>query len=180
MVFNPALGNGRPIGVWIKLKIKFDVNRENTIAQRFVHEINNLYKKTSVTLPSEKEHIQTLILAKDSEFVKNMTDALNFNRTIKKVLLPETVSDWEKYWDTYPLTFLLYYDFMHRFPDFRERKSVETQMLNALRYDIHFIENTPELENSNKGAKERLLQKLQELTRNNSPNSNQNNPADLS
>ncbi len=180
IVFNPALGNGKPIGVWLKMKIKFDVNHENQVTKRFVHEITNLYKKAASSLPPEKERLQKLILAKDSEFVDNMTDALNFNNTIEKVLLPETVSEWNKYWDTYPLSFLLYYDFMQRFPQYGDRKSVKIRMLDAIKHDIHFIENTLESENDNKDAGERLLRKLQEFIKNDSLNTSQNNPADLS
>lgn len=177
MIFNPALGNGKPIGVWLKLNVKFDVNRENLVSRRFVHEISKLYKKAATSLPADREQIQKLILTKDSEFVTNMTDALNFNQTIKKVLLPETVNDWKTYWDSYPLSFLLYYDFMQRFPDYRELKAVETKMRNALKHDVNFIKNTPELKNEKQGSRERLLHRLQEFSRNNSLNISRNSPA---
>ena len=173
MVFNPALGNGKPIGVWLKLKVKFDVNHENLVSRRFVHEISKLYKKAATSLPPERDQIQRLILTKDSEFVKKMTDALNFNNTIEKVLLPGTVDDWKTYWDSYPLSFLLYYDFTQRFPKYGELKSVEKQMHDALKHDIRFIENSPELRKDKQGAREKLLRKLQKFAKDKSLNISQ-------
>ncbi len=176
IMFNPALKGGKPIGVWLTLKIEFDVKNENLIARRFIHQVTNLYKEADASLPPERERIQKLILAKDSEFVRSMTDALNFNRTIEKVLQRKTVGDWKTYWDGYPLSFLLYYDFMQRFPDFGELPAVKAEMLKALTYDIRFIKNTPELESGKEGARERLLQKLQEFADDYSMNVNQDSP----
>jgi len=175
LTFNPASLNGKPIDIWLKLKIKFDVSRENMLAQRFVQDITNLYKKAAASTPAERKDIQKQILSKDNEFVENMNDALNFNSAIEKVLLPETVADWKKYWDNYPLSFLLYYDFIQRFPDFDELPAVKAQMLDALRYDIHFLKHTPELENDSQVVGERLLQKLQEFAKDSSLNFSQNN-----
>jgi len=168
-VFNPALGNGRPIGARLNWEIKFNISDRNRLAQEFIYEISSLYNELSISLPSERERIQQLILIKDSEFVQNTTDVLNFNTTIGKVILPEITANWEKDWDSFPLSFLLYYDFIQRFPDYRDIGAVKIQMLNALKRDIRYIKNTTVIDNEKQRSKDMLLWKLKQFAKENYP-----------
>ena len=169
LIFNPAMGNGRPIGARLNWDIKFNISDKNHLAYKFIYDIINLYSEVPGSLPSERNRIQNIILTKDSEFVQNMTDVLNFNNTIEQVLLPETSAKWKKDWDNYPLSFLLYYDFMQRFPEYEELAAVKVKMLNALKHDIKFIKNTPGLDSDNQRKREMLLWKLDKFAKDNFP-----------
>ena len=169
IIFNPAMGYGRPIGARLNWEIKFNISDKNNLAFQFVYDLENLYKEAAFTLPSERERIQKLILIKDSEFVHNMTDVLNFNSTIEQVLLPTTLAEWKNDWNSYPLSFLLYYDFIQRFPDFNDLSEVKVQMLNALKHDIRFIKNTPVLESDKQKTREMLLWKLNKFAKDKFP-----------
>jgi TonB family protein len=173
LTFNPASVNGNQIGAWVKWEVKFDVNHENFFAKQFVYNMVNLYSEAASSLPSRRKQVQEKILTKDSEFVKKMTDVLNFNRTIEKVLLPQTLADWKKDGDSYPLSFLLYYDFIQRFPDFAELSTVKQQMLHELKYDISLINNMLSLNSDKQGIRERLLRKLQKFAEGITGNSKQ-------
>ncbi len=165
IIFNPALGYGRPIGSRLNWEIKFNISDKNQLAFQFIYDMQNYYSEIPGSLPSERERIQKLILIRDSEFVQNMTDVLNFNSTIEQVLLSNTADNWKKDWDTYPLSFLLYYDFMQRFPDYEDLAAVKTQMLNALKHDIRFIKNTPGLDDERQRSREMLLWKLDKFAK---------------
>ncbi len=173
IIFNPALAGKKPIGSWVKWKVKFDVSHENFFAKRFVNDMIDLYSEVSSSSASERKGIQEEILNEDNEFVKKMTDVLNFNRTIEEVLLPRTVAEWKKYWDTYPLSFLLYYDFIRRYPDYPDLPAIKTQMLSELKNDINFVKSMSALKSDKKGTKGMLLLKLQKFAKDNSPNLSQ-------
>ncbi len=161
LIFNPALGNGKPIGARLNWKVNFDVKYEDLAARQFIFEMNSLYRELDGSLPKEREEIMREIIAKDIRFVRQMTDELNFNRTIKKVLLPKTVTAWRRYLDNYPLPFLLFYDFIQRFPDYSKLPAVRIKMLDELNNDIRFIKNMPNLDRGKKGTRKILLRKLQ-------------------
>ncbi len=165
IVFNPALGNGRPIGSRLNWEIKFNMSNKNQLAFQYIYDMQSYFNEINGSLPSERKRIQKLILIRDSEFVHNMTDILNFNNTIEQVLLSTTSAEWKKDWDVYPLSFLLYYDFMQRFPDYEDLAAVKTQMLNALKHDIRFIKKTPGLDSDRQKSREMLLWKLEKFAK---------------
>lgn len=173
IIFNPAFAYKRPIGIWVNWEVKFDIHYENLFAKQFVYDMMNLYGEVSSLPPLERKRIQEKILAKDHKFIKRMTDVLNFNSTIKKVLLSQTVDEWKGYWDSYPLSFLLYYDFIKRYPNYSDLPVVKSQMLCELKYDINFVKSVSRIKSDKKRSREMLLKKLEKFAKENSPDFSQ-------
>ncbi len=165
LVFTPALGDGKPIGSRVNWKVRFNISDINDFSMKFVYNMQNLYYEVTNSLPSEKEGYEQKILLLDNEFVHKSTDFLNFNSTIERVLLPKTSEGWKKDWGTYPLSFLLYFDFMQRFPEFRDSSAVKLQMLNAFKHDLKLIKNSPGTNMEKEKTREMLLLKLQKFAK---------------
>lgn len=172
LLFNPAKRNGRPVNSRIEWVIKFNIAEQNWKADNYLLELSRLYEKVQLLEPKYRVEIEREILNKHNEFVQNFGDALNFNRILRQIISPEIVKEWEKDWDGWPLSFLLYHDFMIRFSDYDSLPKVKTMMINSLKTDIQYIKNTPSLNVKMENEKEKILNKIRIFISKNYPEIN--------
>jgi TonB family protein len=171
VVFYPASVNNKPVKSRISQEIKFSMNEDEggSIAKDYVNRLSKLYAELPITNTFARREIQNKILNMHNEFILNMGDAYNFNMVLSKVLMPGIVNAWDKDWNSYPLSFLLYHDFIMRFPDYDSITVVKNLLGNSLRYDISYIKNseavTPVLQNE----KEILLTKIKRFIKSQYP-----------
>jgi TonB family protein len=160
LVFTPATRNGEPVESRIEWEIKFNFTDRNMEARYYLRDFYNLLRKWSNSNPEERINIERKILQKHNEFVQNMKDGLNFNVIIAQVVSPALLDEWKKDWDAFPLSFLLYHDFITRFKDFDSIPLVKKQLYNALKFDIQYIKNTPSENNQVQYEKQNILRKI--------------------
>jgi TonB family protein len=143
LVFSPAIKNGEPVEAKIIWDIKFNISDFKWDANAFLFKMGRLFRNVATSKSdSEKRIYQKEILQKDSEFINNMRDGLAMNFTLKKILLPEICAEWDGVWDSWPLSFLLYHDFLKRYKDYDSISEVKTKLFSALEFDIRYIKNT--------------------------------------
>ena len=169
LLFTPAKFNGKPIFSRLKWAIKFDISSRNRTASKYLNDIKNLYDSFLNSKGEEKEEIERAILEKHTKFITEMTDALSFNSTTKKILLPRISDEWQKEWNRWPLTFLLYHDFLLRFPDYDSPDNVKARLLKSLKEDIGYITKTHAADIGEVREKENILAKIKSFIRNNYP-----------
>ena len=75
-------------------------------------------------------------------------------------MLPEIKNEWSDEWNSWPLTFLLYYDFLKRFDVEKGNKEFKSQMFKLLENDIKYINKTVITELPEMIKKRRLLEKI--------------------
>lgn len=172
LLFNPAKRNGKPVNSKIEWVIKFNITDQNWKVDNYLFELSRLYEKVQLLKPEYRIEIQREILQKHNEFVQNFGDALNFNRVLKQIISPEITKEWEKDWDGWPLSFLLYHDFIIRFNDYDSLPKVKTMMINSLKTDIQYIKNTPSLNVKMEKEKEKILNKIRMFISKNYPEIN--------
>ena len=172
LTFNPAIRNGEPVDSRVEWEIKFNFTDKNMEAYNFIRDIKNLFLKVEFAIPNKRNDIEYEILKKDKEFVQNFKDGLNFNAVIGQILLPQLTSLWEKDWDAFPLSFLLYYDFMQRFPDYDSLAVVKELLHNSLKSDILYIKNTQTEDQKVQIEKQNILNKIQKFVEKNYPDMN--------
>lgn len=175
IVFSPAKRNGIPVNSRIEWELKFNISDQNWEVDNYLQEIANLYRKILLIGTSnnvEKNYrieIEREILNKHNEFVQNYGDALNFNFILKQVILPEISKEWQNYWDGWPLSFLLYHDFIKRFQDYDSLPKVRTLLINSLKLDIQYIKNTPAYDIKTQREKDKILNKIKLFISSNYP-----------
>ncbi len=160
LLFNPAKRNGKPVNSRIEWVVKFNITEQNWKVDNYLLELSRLFDKVQRFDTKYRIEIEREILNKHNEFVQNFGDALNFNSILKQIISPEIVKEWEKDWDGWPLSFLLYHDFIIRFSDYDSLPKVKTMMINSLKTDIQYIKNTPSLNIKMENEKEKILNKI--------------------
>ena len=93
----------------------------------------------------------------------------SFNTFLVKVIQPETAGEWERYWKDYPLTFLLYHDFIQRYPDYENISLVKDDLQNAIKADLDLIKNTVAKDSTAKEEKMGLMVKIKHFVEKNYP-----------
>jgi TonB family protein len=160
LTFTPATRNGKPVDTRIEWEIKFNFTDRNLEARDYLREFYLLLGRLHYSNSDERISIEREILQKHNEFIQNMKDGLNFNIIMEQVISPSLRKEWEEDWDAFPLSFLLYHDFITRFKDYDSLAAVKQLMYNALKFDIQYIKNTPANSNETQSEKQNILRKI--------------------
>ncbi len=160
LLFEPAKVDGRSVKVKMSMDIKFQISNVDMLANKYVNEVNRLYYILRNSGIADRIPLEREILREHIDFIREMRDALNFNTYAALVLSKDIVEEWKSEWDSWPLSFLIYYDFMQRFPDYDSLQNVKSLMFNALRYDIKYIRSTPDSGIDAKEQKENIIAKI--------------------
>ncbi len=93
------------------------------------------------------------------------------NETTLSVCLPAVKNQWENYtWDS-PLSFVLFQDFIQRYPESEHRKIAEDYLIDYLTFEITYLRNTPMADGSRTSQKKQeLLKSLEQFVHVNYPN----------
>lgn len=132
LVFSPALKDGKPVQSRIQWVIKYDLYEKSGTARIYLKEIKALYKQIAVSDESNRISLEKKILLKYSELISEINDGKYFNNSISKIISSRLTAEWGQYWDSFPLTFLLYQDFIERFKDYNDISGVKTILKNSL------------------------------------------------
>ncbi len=163
LLFSPAQRNGEDVSSRMEWGIQFAIVDQNWDPYIYVRDVLDLYRMYDRAQPSNQLEIEDEILAKHNNFIENMRDALNFNVFVDAVISTQLANQWKEDWDSWPLSFLIYQDFLQRFKDYKNLAYVKTLLANALRYDVQFIENTNVTTTKEKMSKEKILRKIKEF-----------------
>lgn len=176
MLFNPALRNGKPVYSLMKTTVKFSLSGQSWNAKNYVATVLDYYKDieflnhfiTENNL-AKKNEVENKIFNWHNEFVKNITNVVNFNSYVQQVIRPELSAEWKNYWDTWPLSFLLYHDFIQRFQDYNNLPKVKAELKNTLREDLQYINNSVISSSEEQTNREVLLNKIKNFVNENYP-----------
>jgi TonB family protein len=160
LTFNPALRADTPVYSKMEWDVKFHFKNRKWNGELYVQNILSLYGYIEIADDDAKNDLQKKLLKAHDKFVFNMKDGINFNYYIGQVISEELLILWEDDWDSYPLTFLLYHDFIQRYQNYEELDSVRSQLESSLLSDIYFINNTPEIDYKEKEVKDNLIRKV--------------------
>jgi TonB family protein len=176
LLFNPAIRNDKPVYSRMEMTVKFDLSGQAWNAKNYVTAVQDCYERIAQlnhfiteNNRAEKNKVENEIFNWHNEFVKNMTDVVNFNFYVQQVIRPGLTAEWKNYWDTWPLSFLLYHDFIQRFQDYSNLQKVKAQLKNALREDIRYINETIVYSSEEQAGRKKLLGKIKKFIDDNYP-----------
>ncbi len=141
--FDPAMKNGVPYVVWIFWCVNYKSPEIDFFQCDYIYKLNNLYKLADIYSGEKRNYIlQNIILIhKDCiEYLKNKPE-IDFNEIIKQVLLPEVYEEWKDLWKEWHLHFIVFQDFLLRYPDSELTSQVIADLLYYLEMDLADIKN---------------------------------------
>jgi TonB family protein len=156
VTFNPAMMNGIPVNSKTIFTIKFSLSNQESFERSYISKINELYDELAETSETEKFRIQKEILFKHQEFLGNVPEGSNPNSTVMKVISDDLTDEWGAYKKSCPLTFLVYHDFLRRFPDYYDISNVKSELNKAVNNDLKALEKIPIQDFKNPLEKDKL------------------------
>jgi TonB family protein len=160
LTFIPAHRGDTPVSSRMEWVVNFDFEEKSWQANRYINEVNILYSQIAEAKNVEKTKLLKALLNKHSEFILNMQNSISFNFYASQVISPEVNAVWSEMKDSYPLTFLLYHDFIYRNPNYVYLSEVKTELEKSLKNDYNFILNSNPVDENDRNVKENLLLKI--------------------
>jgi len=160
LTFKPAKQDGLPVDSHIVWEMKYNLSNQNWCSETYVKDVAKLFVDEITSNKENKKRIREEILNLHNKFAKTMNDRMNYNIIIGQVISPALSMEWEKEWDSWPLSFLLYYDFMKRYPDYDSLSKIQDQMKNSLKTDIQCIKSTNPENIKTENGKDSILLKI--------------------
>lgn len=158
--FEPAKLDGKPVNARMVQEVKFNFLDNDFTAVSYISQLGRLYSLEKNVTAERKDEIRGQILRKHDKFLKDMGDVLNFNVVLENVLLSEITEEWKDFWNSWPLSFLVYHDFIKRFPDYDNIEKVKKSLQQSLVSDLRYITSTPLRRNESVEDKQGLIAKI--------------------
>ncbi len=140
MKFKPAYVDKKAIGIWLSYKINYTFIDSGENFQLEVH-LNNLAQYLNDAASgsgSERQQAIQMVMELNrryTDFVREYPEN-NYNQMIAKQLTRNTIDDWGRFFDFWPLTFILNYDLIVRFPEYSNIISIKDQMMTLMYEDL--------------------------------------------
>jgi len=174
ITFNPATVNGIPVNSKTVFSIKFSLSNQESFERAYISKIHELYDELAETSETEKFRIQKEILFKHKEYLGNVPEGSNPNSTVMKVISNDLTEEWEAYKKACPLTFLVYHDFMRRFPEYNDISNVKSELNKAVNNDLKALEKIPIQDFNNLSERDKLSSLIRNYIKINYPDLNIN------
>ncbi len=176
LIFEPAKINGNPIKIRMSIAVKFEISNMDMLGNIYVNNVNRLYNVLNSYGTFDRLSIEREILHDHINFVHNMRDALNFNSYAALVISNKITQEWKDDWDSWPLSFLIFYDFIQRYPDYDSLQYVKHLMYSAAKYDVDYIENSHDSDIKSEQLRENLISRIKGFIKIHNRDSQLNNP----
>jgi len=167
--FKPGRVNGRAATMWLTwpLVFNFEAIAENT--EKWREKVREKQDIAARGLATAQYELLVYYRGMARKMVNERLTLLN--EVTLSVCLPEVEHQWEDYmWDS-PLSFVLFQDFIERYPESEHRKTAEDYFIDYLTFEITYLRNSPIVEGSRTSQKKQeLLEKLVQFVHVNYPN----------
>ena len=152
LVFKPATRQGRPTSVWITWTVSY--NLEPLLSgfepSDYVQNIMELFGLPEEMTGKERERILDKILKTHDDFVDFLAEDFNVNHNvyIREFVQPEVEEQWRDFWPDWPVGFVVFHDFILRFPDSDQVADASARLLDLIKQDILHIKAEAEMESN--------------------------------
>jgi TonB family protein len=172
LIFFPGIEDGKPIKSRIQWDIQYNLLDQIKTVDNYLAEIKELYKRIFQFSDPDRNIVEKEILQKYSQLVGQTSDGGYFNNTITQIISQHLTDEWQQNWNSFPLTFLLYQDFIERFKDYSDITTVKILLKNSLLQDVQYIKETQTYDNYSKTNRDILLRKIRQFVSANYPEIN--------
>lgn len=172
--FRPGRVNGKDRGMWLAwpLVYTFDSIAEDT--KKWESKVRETQYKAERAKPPDIDAAQYQLLVYYRGMARKVVEDRDreLNKTILAVVDPTVRRQWQRYENVWPMSFLLFLDYLHRFPEGSQSKTAREYLLDYLKYEISLLRYSVPPENEReRRLQEELLQDLREYTARHFPDS---------
>ena len=157
--FEPARQGNDTVDVWLSFEVNFELDSRRISPNVYLSRIMELREGLASCAVSARDSLLHELLVVHRDFVvSTLRSAWNYNAVLGQILHPAVKDPWIELWDVRPLHFLVFHDYIVRFPESPEASDAEISLLYHLQRDIHrYLEA---LDQQNAGEDERLFLRL--------------------
>lgn len=157
--FNPAEKQGKPVNVWVSRVLNYQLVEKYFLPQEYINKIRQLNRLYDKSAREKKSRILQEILNSHQELARYLSSksTLNYNRYIQEIVNGEVYQQWKDLWNDWPLHFLVFHDFVSRYPKAEVASEAKNSLLYFMKKDIARIRETPQTETNNRLNKDILL-----------------------
>ena len=139
--FNPAMRDGRPVGVWVSRVLNYTLVERQFLPTEYMSRIQEYHELAGQAVGEERRHILQQILHAHENLVLylNAKPDLNYNRYIERVVKSEVFETWRHLIHEEPLHFIVFHDFVVRFPNSMEAIKARQYLVNVIHDEMAHI-----------------------------------------
>ena len=169
--YDPARKEGKPIEVWVSRTMHFQLVDKAFLPSAYINKIKSLSELA--VRSSDKIKYQALrhILECHEELSEYLGQKphLNYNRYIRLFIDPKIYQEWQELWEDWPLHYLVFHDFILRYPDSGLKSRAVNSLLYFINKDIAFIEQSEEMDPNRQGKKDEFVKSIYRFLENEHP-----------
>ncbi|MFH1940698.1 MAG: TonB family protein [bacterium] len=148
--FNPAKKEGKPVAVWVSRIMNYQLVDKQFLPGEYIEKIKDLYRLADRSNGEEKKKILHEILWDHEILARYLNGKSNliYNKYVQEILKEEVYTEWKELWEDWPLHFVVFHDFIVRYPEAEEISTAEIKLQIFMDEDIAHIKkssiNTPD------------------------------------
>ncbi len=160
--FKPARIRGKKHSVWISWPLIFEITAMRFIPEEWTKQAINLQQEAESNNSEKRAFAQQAIYYHYKDFATNMVENRNLllNKTALAVVLPKVRRQWQEYEEAWPLTFVLFQDYILRYPDSPFRHEAEDYLVEYIKNEIFQLKVRGVSERLPKNLRDKFIQSL--------------------
>lgn len=141
--FLPLVEDGRKKSCWVEQEVVFSLTKPTLHPDEWRRTTRNLMKQLEHANPAEKEWVQQRLYRQCTDYMSAVITHkdLALNRISTKLVNPSLRKSWAKYTNAFPMSFLMFADYVQRVEDSPYRERAMAQLKRSVEVDILLLEN---------------------------------------
>jgi len=171
--FHPALKNGKPITIWLTWTVSYNLVEKPPLFQpeKYVRKIKRLMQQARQSSGEARERIFDEILDSHEQYVMTLQEASkkNFNSYVREFILPTVFDQWKALWQEVPLPFVVFQDFMLRYPQTDKIPTARIRLIELVKQTIKNIKAAAQQQQMEPKKKDEFLKIIYRFLNENYP-----------
>lgn len=140
LTFEPAMQGSRPVDIWISRTFTYNLEERTLLPERYISQIRELRQQLSGADSTARHSIYWSLLQTHVQYCRLLIEQ---GSVVDNDLLIPIVKDniyraWQEWWNLEPLFFIVFHDYIQRYP----RSSYREDAVLKMRYFANIIINT--------------------------------------
>ena len=164
--YNPAQKQGKPIEVWVSRVMHYQLVDRSFVPREYMNTITALIGSVDESQGKERDRVLKTILDRYEGLAKYLAKYpnLNYNEYLQRIIRNDILEEWKALWKNWPLHYLLFHDFVLRYPDQEDlnRRAID-RLTYYMKKDIENARKRPGMDEHQEVLRDLFLQKTQQF-----------------
>ncbi|MFZ5517537.1 MAG: TonB family protein [Candidatus Zhuqueibacterota bacterium] len=160
--FYPATQKGQPTDVWLTWNVNYKSQQTSLLESKYIDRIQTLHRLSCEYNDSTRSRILDAIVSTHKVLIDYFLERpnLSYNEVVKEVILDEIYQKWKAYWNDWQLHFVVFQDFLLRYPDSKFSTLVIEELVHHFEQDLSIIKKSAGNDEAQKSKIEHLENRL--------------------